>query len=299
MREIAIVIGRGHARAGSTRLRGFQLARLCAESAAGTGHEVRLRWHDAPIAGALAIVHKSVLLPPYRDALPRLRAAGCLLLIDFLDMLVRPGLARQADGFIACSRAQAAHLREAYPGRPVIDLPHHADLDIPESPGTWDAWRCGYFGDPANTAHLDAVVAAGLVIAWATPVRDENGWRAALAQHNLHYAVRPRSMLGGRFKPFTKGMLAARVGAVAVVDESDEEAMALLGADYPFAMPADCDAATLVQRLSEMRSGFGDAAWQLARSRMEPLRRIGSAAHQVALLREALFGEGPVASWLR
>jgi hypothetical protein len=48
-----------------------------------------------------------------------------------------------------------------------------------------------------------------------------------------------------------------------------------------------------------MRRGFGDAAWALARARMEPLRRIGSAAHQVALLRAALFGDGPVAAWLR
>jgi hypothetical protein len=212
---------------------------------------------------------------------------------------VRPALAEQADGFIACSHPQAKHLREAYAGRPVIELPHHADLDVPESRGSWDEWHCGYFGDPANAAHLGAVAAAGLVTPWATPVRDENGWRAAMALHNLHYAVRPMSMLGGRFKPFTKGMLAARVGAVVAVDESDQEALGLLGADYPFAMPSGCDAATLVARLSEMRRGFGDAAWTLARARMEPLRRIGSAAHQVALLRAALFGDGPVAAWLR
>ena len=83
------------------------------------------------------------------------------------------------------------------------------------------------------------------------------------------------------------------------VDESDAEAMGLLGADYPFAMPAGCDDATLIARLSEMRRSFGDADWTLARARMEPLRRIGSAADQVALLREALFGAGPVAAWLR
>lgn len=299
MREVAIVVGRGHMRVGSTRLRGEQLATLCAQAMAGTGHPVRLRFHDEPIADALAIVHKSVLLPPYRDALPRLRAAGCRLLVDFLDTLIRQPLARHAHGFLACSRAQAEHLRASFPKRPVVELPHHADLDVPDAAGRWDAWRGGYFGDPRNAAHLGAVVAEGLVTAWATPVRDGNGWRAALADHNLHYAVRPRSMWGGRFKPFTKGMLAARVGAVVVVDASDDEAMHLLGADYPFAMPAGCDAATLLARLSAMRAGFGDASWALARARMAPLRAIGSADHQVALLRAALLGHGPLAGWLR
>jgi len=299
LRGIAVVIGRGHARAGSTRLRGEQLAQLCAEAAAGSGHAVSLRYHDETLRNMLAIIHKTVLLPPYRDTLTRLHQDGCRLLVDFLDTMVRPVLARHADAFIACSRPQAEHLRQDYPDRPVVELPHHADLDVAYAAAPFDTWRCGYFGDPRNAAQLDALVTAGLVTAWATPVRNENGWREALADCNLHYAVRRGGLPEERFKPFTKGMLAARVGAVAVISAEDEEALRLLGPDYPFVMPAGIGPRKMVAQMQRLKESFGDARWALARSRMAPLREIGSAAHQVALLKDALFGGGPIAGWLR
>jgi hypothetical protein len=298
-RPIVVLVGRGHARAGSARLRGDQLAALCASAAEGSGHAVRLACHDEPIADALVIVHKTVLLPPYRATLPRLRAAGCRLVLDFLDTAVRRPLAALADGFLACSRPQAELLRRDWPDRPVLELPHHADLDVAETTSTWDRWRCGYFGEPRNAAQLAALAEAGLVEPWPTPVRNENGWREALARYNVHYAVRRAGLPQERFKPFTKGMLAARVGAVAVVSLADAEAMRLLGADYPFAVQTGRGLPALHRFVEEMREGFGDARWDLARARMAPLRELGSAAHQVGLLRTALFGDGPLAPLLR
>jgi hypothetical protein len=298
-RPIVVLVGRGHARAGSARLRGAQLAAFCAQAMEGSGHPVRLACHDEPVEHALVIVQKTVLLPPYRAALPRLRAAGCRLVLDFLDAPVRAPLARHGDGFLACSRPQADLLRGEWPGRPVVELPHHADVDVPSSDGIWDRWRCGYFGHPGNAAMLDALAEAGLVEPWATPVRNENGWREAMARYNVHYAVRRVGLPQERFKPFTKGMLAARVGAVAVVSTLDAEAMRLLGDDYPFAVAPSRGLPALLRFVEEMREGFGDARWQLARARMAPLRETGSASHQVALLRQALLGDGPLAPLLR
>ena len=299
LRDIAVVVGRDHARAGSTRLRGEQLAQLCAEAASGSGHRVMLRYHDEPVRGSVAIIHKTVLLPPYGDALPRLQAAGCRLLLDFLDRAVRPSLAKQGDGFIACSGPQAEHLARHFPGKPVVELPHHADLDVAYATTRPDGWRCGYFGDPQNAEHLDALVAAGLVTASATPIHNGNQWREALSRFNIHYAVRRRGLPHARFKPFTKGMLAARVGAVALVGANDEEALRLLGADYPFTVPSHIGPRRMVAALETLKEGFGDARWDLAQARMAPLREIGSAAWQAGVLREALFGEGPIAGWLR
>jgi hypothetical protein len=272
---------------------------FCAQAMEGTGHPVRLACHDEPVADALVIVHKTVLLPPYREALPRLRAAGCRLVLDFLDTAVRAPLAKHGDGFLACSRAQADLLRGEWPGRPVVELPHHADVDVAEADGIRDRWRCAYFGDPRNAARLDGLARAELVEPWPTPVRNENGWREAMARYNVHYAVRRMGLPQERFKPFTKGMLAARVGAVAVVSRLDAEAMRLLGEDYPFAVTPGRGLPALQRFLEEMREGFGDARWQLARARMAPLREIGSAPHQVALLREALLGDGALAPLLR
>lgn len=265
-RPIVVLVGRGHARAGSARLRGAQLAAFCAQAMEGSGHAVTLACHDELVADALVIVQKTVLLPPYREALPRLRAAGCRLVLDFLDTAVRAPLAKHGDGFLACSRPQAELLRAAWPGRPVVELPHHADVDVPASDGTWDRWRCAYFGDPRNAARLGGLERAGLVEPWATPVRNENGWREAMARYNTHYAVRRIGLPQERFKPFTKGMLAARVGAVAVVSRLDAEAMRLLGEDYPFAVTPGRGLPAVLRFVEEMREGFGDARWQLARA---------------------------------
>ena len=121
------------------------------------------------------------------------------------------------------------------------------------------------FRRSAQRREAGAAGEAGLVEPWATPVRNENGWREAMARYNVHYAVRRVGLPQERFKPFTKGMLAARVGAVAVVSTLDAEAMRLLGEDYPFAVAPGRGLPAMLRFVEEMREGFGDARWQLAR----------------------------------
>ena len=282
-REIVFVVGRGRERAGSAEMRGRQLAELVQQAGAP---RVRLACHDEPIRDAVAVVNKTAILKPFADTVARLRAEGCLVLADFVDIPVVPQVAAEADGFLAASELQARHLAAAFPAKPVIHLPHAADIAIPPMRCQWARFAAGYFGRSDTAIHLAEVVAAGLVTAHETPRANANGWIGALPNFNLHYAVRPRAMWGAGFKPFTKGATAARAGAVMLVDASDEEALAVLGADYPFVMETGADAAAIVARLAALRESFGDASWALARDRMEALRAEMEPAAYLALIRE-------------
>lgn len=298
-RDFAFIVDRKTQRAGSAHLRGRQLSQLFAEVAADYGRGVQFCFADDLPRDVIGIVSKSALLWGDGSVPSRLRAAGCLVLMDFIDGRLRPEIVAQADGFIACSATQSRHLRAHHPDRPVIHIPHHVDLDLPALPCQWDRFACGYFGGRGNGAHLDALEAAGAIKVWETLFANRNGWHQGLADINLHYAFRPRSMWQGGFKPFTKGFVAAHVGAVVLVAESDEEATELLGADYPFQIPDATDARAMQARLAELAGRFRDADWDLARQRMRRLKVISSADYIRHLIRAQFFEDSSVSDLMR
>jgi hypothetical protein len=292
-RDIVFVIERGKQRAGSAHLRGYQLAKLFSDVARDYGHSVRVALSDEETRNAIAIVNKPVPKPTPNHLVDQLKAAGCTVLVDFVDRRIEQSAGDAADGFLAVSAAQYRHLRARWPEKPTIHLPHHVDLDIPQVRCQWDDFACAYFGNLGNAEHLDAVQGAGLIEVVQTLTANKNNWHAELPRFNLHYAFRPRIRWGAGFKPFTKGFIAAHVGAVPVVATCDEEATELLGADYPFRIAGDADAQTVIARLQAMRSGFGDRAWRTARHRMRRLRAISSAHYLRSLIRSHLFEAGP------
>lgn len=292
-RDIVFVIERAQQRAGSAHLRGKQLAALFGQVAVEYGRTVRVAYSDEPIADVVAIVNKSALMPRGQDIAARLKAANCRVLLDFVDRRVTQADGDAADGFIAVSALQYRHLRATWPDKPVIHLPHHVDLDIGPVACQWDHFAAAYFGNFDNALHLDAVRDAGLVTPIETLTTNKNGWFEQLPHFNLHYAFRPRALWGPGFKPFTKGFTAAHAGAIILVAECDDEATELLGADYPFRIPGDAPATTIINRLTAMRSTFGNAAWRLARRRMKRLRTISSAPYLRHLIRALAFEAGP------
>lgn len=298
-RDFAFIVNRKAQRAGSAHLRGRQLAQLFAEVATDYGRAVRYCYSDELPRDAIAIVNKTALMQPERDVPQRLRDAGCLVLMDFIDGPLAPAVAAEADGFIACSALQSRHLRAAFPERPVIHIPHHVDIDIPPTPCQWDHFACGYFGNPDNAAHLAVLQEAGALTVWEAKTTNINGWYGALPDFNLHYAFRPRKMWGSGFKPFTKGFVAAHVGAVILIAESDEEATELLGADYPLRLPDSTSATAMQAHLAELGARFGDADWQLARQRMHRLRVISSADYIRNLIRSQFFEDSSVSALMR
>ena len=68
-------------------------------------------------------------------------------------------------------------------------------------------------------------------------------------------------------KPFLKGFLAARCGAVVICGRDDEDALQYLGDDYPFFVPS-LDAAALEAAMLGVASAFGGREWRLAQAIM-------------------------------
>lgn len=298
-RDIVFVVEQRQLRAGSTHLRGVQLSQLFAEVAADYGRKVRLALAEDDIRDCIAIVNKSALMRREHDVPARLAAAGCLVLMDFVDSQVTPSIAQEADGFIACSALQARALRQNWPERPVVHLPHHIDLGIPEVACQWDRFACAYFGNVDAARHIAPLVQAGLLTHWVPGTANKNGWYRALPDFNLHYAFRPREMWSGGFKPFTKGFVAAHCGAAILVASSDDEAAELLGTDYPLRMPDDASPAQIMAKLAALQEDFRGGEWQVALGRMQRLRSVSSASYQRALIRAFFFEEGPFSHLIR
>jgi hypothetical protein len=96
--------------------------------------------------------------------------------------------------------------------------------------------------------------------------RNDSAWIARLPEFNAHWIIRRRRPIDGA-KPFLKGFLAARCGAVVISAREDEDALHYLGDDYPFFVrslePADLEA-----DMVRIAAGFGGPEWRRAQAIM-------------------------------
>ena len=129
--------------------------------------------------------------------------------------------------------------------------------------------RTGYFGELANTVRPDSLSRLVELVGIST-ARNESGWMQRLPEFNCHWIVRQRRPIDGA-KPFLKGFLAARCGAVVVVAREDEDALYYLGDDYPFFVTS-LDPADLEADMVRIAAGFGGPEWRLAQAIMEEVR---------------------------
>ena len=142
---------------------------------------------------------------------------------------------------------------------------HQVNRLIRPVPPPADRLRTGYFGELANTVRPDSLSRLVELVGINTS-RNESGWIARLPEFNCHWIVRRRRPIDGA-KPFLKGFLAARCGAVVVASREDEDALHYLGDDYPFFVTS-LDAADLEADMVRIAAGFGDADWRLAQAIM-------------------------------
>jgi hypothetical protein len=150
-------------------------------------------------------------------------------------------------------------------------LLHHADPRI--------AWRdrkndralsIGYFGLLGH-----ATLPANLKTRVALPDYDlTDGLTQMLSMMettNVHYCLRPARRVRNSWKPFTKGINAAAAGANVLVSRDVEDAVEMLGPDYPFLIPEPSDAA-IVDAVHRVEGALGTPVWGDALDRMEALR---------------------------
>jgi hypothetical protein len=249
----------------STTLRGVQLSRIIAEHGADR-YDVSYVSDAASVDSSIVIVTKSALMDMSPRAIRRLGGRNIALIGAWEDEAPHPDKAGLVDANMTLSTRMMLDLNRLYPKIPAFHVTHHVNTNIPASTPPMDRLRAGYFGELFNTVlpgSLDRDVK--LVNTGAPGIGDS--WMNSLAEYNCHWIVRNRHHVTG-YKPFLKGFVAARCGAVVIVTRDDANAIHYLGDDYPF-YAEGISSAELEDAWLRAATGFGGADWRLAQDIMK------------------------------
>jgi hypothetical protein len=254
---------------GITLLRARQLSRMVAE-AFPDKYDVTLRSDIRNVRDHVVIVNRGAIEFNTRADLHELRHRNIVSISDFLDMPIKAKTAAAFDAHMTLCLPQAAALNRLFPETAAFHVTHHVNPAVPECTPPADRLRTGYFGRPGNTsvpASLEEKVAMVNVIDASFTPRD---WARKAPLYNCHWIVRQKDELQD-WKPFLKGFVAARCGAVVIVTREDMNAMHYLGDDYPFyaesLAPEDLEWAWV-----RVASAFGGDDWRKAQAIMRQVR---------------------------
>jgi hypothetical protein len=262
---VVFVSAASHARSASTLLRGRQLCAMVA--AAFPDYEVRFTEDADAVTDAVAVLTKGALatLPP--ATLDTLRRRNITTIGCWDDIRPDPEKARLVDAHMTLSHRQTLKLNRLYPDTPAFLVTHHVNPEVPRAVPPQDRLRTGYFGDIENTVRPDSLADMVELVGIDTRnVETGNSWLQALPHYNCHWVVRRVRPWDG-WKPFLKGFVAARCGAVVVVTAEDGDAAHYLGDDYPFYARSLADA-DLEMAMAELAAGFGGPDWRRAQDIM-------------------------------
>ncbi len=231
------------------------------------------------IATSLALAHINPA------TLRALRSRNIALIGEWLDGLVKPEKAAILDAHMTFSLRQAIDMNRLYPHTPAFPVTHHVNTRITPSNATQTRLCTGYFGDLRNTTLPESLQGEVTLVDTGSAGDD---WFRMLRDYNCHWIVR-RHRPGFGWKPFLKGFVAARVGAVVIVTRDDENAVHYLGDDYPF-YAESLDPADLEMAWARVAGAFGGPDWRLAQDIMRQVAARSTDA-QVAAEFKAMIDE--------
>ena len=253
-----------HAKSASTFLRGRQLSAMVAAHGAGR-YEVGFTEAAAEVRDAVVVLTKGAMASLGAGEIAALSARNIATIGCWDDIRPDPEKARTVDAHMTLSHRQTLDLNRIFPETPAFLVTHHVNSQVPAVVPPADRLRTGYFGDLENTLRPDSI--ADLVELVGIDTRDVNdSWLSTLPQFNCHWIIRRTRPWDG-WKPFLKGFVAARCGAVVIDTADDGDAAYYLGDDYPF-YAASMAAADLEMAIATAASGFGGPDWRLARDIM-------------------------------
>ncbi|MEM6891364.1 MAG: hypothetical protein AAF636_25025 [Pseudomonadota bacterium] len=277
----------------STLMRGFQLCELAREhlgdrydfAMRAVPNLQRLRIEAAWIAmqpkRAIFLYVKDVVDRFSPEGLRRMQARSAGTALDYVDrhlhIMPHQGIDLHISASLSGVDAMRARLRETAETPNVIKgdvacLLHGADLRIHKLPKvSHDGFRPVYFGSPHVTTIPQALQERLEVIDATTIEKMAENYRS-VAGYNFHYAVRQiveYPHIRGR-KPLTKAVTAAVLGANVLTHADEDDALPLLGPDYPF-MTCSTDHGEILEMMARAEREFGGPVWDKARSQMEAL----------------------------
>ncbi|SFE07245.1 hypothetical protein [Roseivivax sediminis] len=289
--RLEIVYQSRHQLYGSVELRVIQLAEML-ECYLGDRVSVRLvpfdkvqwylqeGWAFTRPGNTAILFSKSCLKNVRQSTLGICRLRGLVTLIDYVDGDL--GMARHLspDLHLAASYGAERELNlvlneKPNRGREAVRLLHHNTDTRLESAMTRDleSLRPVYIGDPRNTFRSPDLANAVSFVPFKRSTEVEEV-REAIANSNFHICVRNPVMRdeGNVLKPFTKGFLAAHVGAPVLAWRHDPEAMRFLGDDYPYLIET-LDETSVLNGIAYADETYKTKVWEAAVDRMRSIRR--------------------------
>ena len=261
---VAFLYAEQYAASASTFLRMGQLAEIVAEH---YPERFAVTWTSADegLRDQVVVLAKGSLQTLAPEAIAALRARNAAVIGAWDDLT--PDAARMAalDASMTLSHRQTLDFARRFPATPAFHVTHHVNRLVRPCVPPADRLRTGYFGELANTVR-PAPLARLVELVGINTSRVEVSWIDRLPEFNCHWTIRQRRAFDGA-KPFLKGFLAARCGAVVVASREDEDAELYLGDDYPFFVrslePADLEA-----DMVGFATAFGGPDWRLAQAIM-------------------------------
>jgi len=274
-----------------TLLRGKQLSEMVAARFADD-YEVAFvsDRHLDQIRDQVVILNMGFLAFASMAQLEQLRRNNVALVTDWQDGIVDRDKVALCNAQMAMSLRQTFDLNRMHPDVPAFHVTHHVSTAIRPSSPPEDRLRTLYFGATFNTVIPEALRDTVDVI---DGQRLDLKYDDFLPHYNCHWIVRKYvpieefwltrgaspfrrpSLTLEQWKPFLKGFVAARCGAVVLVARDDVNALHYLGDDYPFyaasLAPADLEAAWVT-----LAANFGGPEWRLAQTIMRQVEARSS-----------------------
>ena len=286
---VAFLYAEQYAASASTFLRAGQLAELVAEH---DPERYAIAWTSdfEDVRDQVAVLAKGVLQTRSAAEIAALAARNHAVIGIWDDLIPDPERMAALDASMTLSHRQTLDFARDFPGTPAFLVTPHVNRLIRPVPPPSDRLRTGYFGELANTHRPDALADMVELVGIDTS-RVETSWIDRLPEFNAHWIIRRRRPIDGG-KPFLKGFLAARCGAVVIAAREDEDALAYLGDDYPFFVRG-LDPAALEADMVEIAAAFGGPDWKRAQAIMAEVGARSSEAVVAAEFRamvEAVAG---------
>lgn len=245
---------------GSTIMRSFQLSEIVKSDnkVADLVNEIFCS-DNLEHNNSLLFLNKGLLKLISLDELQRLKSNGNILLFDFVDDPVRKEIIHFADILISSSISSYLDNCRRYPDYKTWLITHHVDPRLPANLDSFDSFKAGYFGELVNTINIPEIVDFHLV----STAKKNDAWLDEIGCYNFHYALRRKRGIDG-FKPFTKGFIAAHLGANMMIQRSESEAIYYLSHDYPYIYDGALEESQILGKLKEIKSDFGSSQWNFA-----------------------------------
>lgn len=272
-RDVIFVYRAGHSALGSIDIRVRQMGSAL-RAVSSKRHSVRAVTEEAfrfrPPSDSDVIFSKTVLTASNKRLINLALSRKNRVWADFVDGAETEVFEDELTGYLCASRVELEH--RLGKGKLAHYLPQQVDPRWPRGdvsiPRPFEVLYMGGRGGSLHLESLDEIRKEFLSSYETRRSFHQIVERSALASH--HFSVRAFPGVGV-FKPETKALVAARLGAVFVGSRADQETARMFSSDYPY-LAKDSSLAAVREVMEFARETHLGPEWRQASAEMQALR---------------------------